>query len=52
MAFLVMRAVYGHRYRRIVVFEAGQILAPDSSSAEVAVIDLMGKLEMYPLDVV
>ena len=47
-----MRAVYGHRYRRVVVLEAGQVLAPDFSSAEVAVIDLMGKFEMYSLDVV
>ena len=47
-----MSAVYGHRYRWIVVFEAGQILAPDFSSAEVAVIDLMGKFEMYSLNIV
>lgn len=51
-SFLVKSAVYGHRYRGIVVFESGKTFAPNFTSAEVAIVELMGKVEMYSLDVV
>ena len=51
-SILVTSAVYGHRYRGIVVFESGKILTPNFTSAEVAIIDLMGKVEVYPFDIV
>lgn len=47
-----MGAIHGHRYCWIVVFESGEIFAPDFTRAEMAVIEFMGKVEMYALDVI
>lgn len=45
-AALVACAVHNHRDRRVVVFEAGQVVFPKLARAGVAVVELVGEFEV------
>ena len=44
--FLIVGAVYGHGYGWVVVFEAWEVVPPDFTSAEVAIVDFAGEVEV------
>ena len=50
-AVLICRATHCHRNSRIVVLEPWEVIPPKFPWSKMAVVELVGKVQVYPLDI-